>query len=398
MLSLLGIHLNPPSTNLKQLSFTSGKWLTILKLMKKLYYFLLTIICVGEICLCFGLTFYACDFITKIIFIAMMFRFVSVCSMFILVKRNSHMTVETLYTTVQHLNRKDVKFLQNHDKRHVLLRHLLTTVPAMVGAISFFVSKRTINFFGSIFFQSNWEMLLHSFAFLVSYFSVTWIGHFYWAVQTVAKTYANYCKDKIHEIHKEGCSIRSANRNLSASQIDYIRKILNRHFIFLREINGTLGVVPLVLFSSLFANIVITVSFIVLFNQAKVVAIVVLGVAGGNQLIQVVQVIIISSQTTNIIEKAVVLSEELTTTPLPTNASLSLRESRRCLTVFLQSLRIQSMVPFSAQSTFNLEPSVVLSFFNAVVPFTVMFITTIAQINRENKPLNSNNTDVFVKS
>ena len=62
---------------------------------------------------------------------------------------------------------------------------------------------------------------------------------------------------------------------------------------------------------------------------------------------------------------------------LPQDSPFSVREEKRSLIDYLNYLDSDS---FTAGPFFKLEPSVLLSFFNISVPFTVMMITTLRDI------------------
>ena len=132
------------------------------------------------------------------------------------------------------------------------------------------------------------------------------------------------------------------------------------------------------MFAFLFANFVYSMTAITQENNLSLgFILVVFGLTIVNQLQSIGQAISAATKATKTIEEAVTLASTLCTEPIAEHTPFDVTECRRSLTVFLEQ---QSIVAYTAQSTFTLEPSVFLSFANAVVPFTVMIITTISSM------------------
>lgn len=404
MLSMCGFAFECSSMKCSKIS-SKTLWPRVLRQTKKAYHYLIVIFMFGGLMIPFGLIFVQSDFNKRIMLMAMFLYFLSTSGLTIRLNDKIGAAVKAISKLICHLDATEISSLRRNDRKGFLIRHTITTIPGLFGSVYYFMSLETKNFFASIYLN-GFQRDVHFFAFVTSYWILTWTGHFYWSVQNIAKTYAQHSKKVILEILKENYRSSRIYRSRTSSQIknqetedfETIMISLERYFQFVRTVNRSLGMIPLAMFACLFANIIITISFLTLFSEIRFYSLFVLGVCVANQLLQVVQVILASAETTDIIEDAVVLSEKMVTAPLPATASFVLMESKRCLRDYLEVIRLQSLIPFSALSTFTLEPSIILSFVNSVVPYTVMFITTIAHINGDNnKPLNvsSNNTISF---
>ena len=383
ILSMFGFDFECSSTEFSKVS-SKGSWPRVIRLTKKVYHYLLLLLMfVGGIMMPFGRIFVQNDFNKRVMLMAMSFYFLSVCGLVIRLNGKIRVVVREISKIIGHLDENEISSLQRNDKKRFIIRHMTLSVLALAGFVYYFVSPETMNFFGSVFL-CNFHRDVHILAFAISYFIITWTGHFYWSVESVAKTYAEHSKMVILEILKKSTRFSFESHKQGTDHFQAIMTSLEIYFQFVRVINLSLGVIPLAMFICLFANTIITISFLTLFSELRLFSLFILGAGVGNNLLQVLQVIQTATKTTGIIEEAVILSEKMATAPLPENAPFALIESRQSLRHYLETIRLQSLVPFSALSTFTLQPSVILNFFNSVVPFTVMFITTIAQISRDN--------------
>ena len=389
MLSLLGFDFHCSSDKVGKIN--PAKWTLILKLMKKLYcYSIIVLMFMGGIVIPFSIVFADGNFIVRIILASTLFHYSGAIILMIKLSQTLEAVTKALSRIWRYLDEKEMKLVQHHDKRGVIVKHLFSSFPAMIGVVFYHVSELSFDMF-ELFFSKDWQKHLKVIALVFSFTSLILTGHFYSTVETVAKIYAEHCKNMISQIlrrkYPDSCQ--------TVDPFSLVQKSLDRYFLFVEEINDYLGIIPLCMFLCLFTDIIITIIFVTMFHQAKVLVFIAITSCAGIQVIGVLSIIQGSQQTRKVIEEAVALAEKVARSPLFGSASLSQMESRRSLTLYLHSIRQQSLVPFSAQSVFSLDPSIVLCFFNSVVPFTVMFITTIAQINRDNnKSLNvfSNNT------
>ena len=398
MLSLVGFNIPCRSRKVRDEflpSEDSSKWSLILKLLKRCYHYsLLALIFVGSF-LTGYLTFTAKQLIVKILLLAMSFLFASISGMVIWlrIRLKTRSLSKALSNIIYCLNRKDIEHIRYHDKAGIITRLLMLGLPILVSGMYFKFTNQSLFQVLEVFFSDNFERILAFAVIYVTIMFLAWTGHFYFTVEAIAKTYAQHSKKVILHIWKRRLS--SGNKfEVTPEDLQLVQQTLDKYYRFVREINRSLGVIPLSHFATLFVDFVIVVSLVTLFSNIRMAfGVVALAVIVANQVIGIVQIVCIALEATNVIDDAVFMADQLTTIPLPQDVSFSLLESRRSLTVFLQR---QTSVVFSAQSTFNLEPSVVLSFVNAVVPFTVMFITTIAHLNGNthyfSNFLNPNNT------
>ena len=384
MLSLLGFNISSRSQKVRDVfppSEDSFKFFLTFKWLKTCYHYFLLLLVLSEFLLTGYLTFTAKQLVIKILLVTISFLFASVSGMIIWLEmrlKTRSLSI-ALSNIIYCLNEKDIEYIRCHDKTGVITRLLMMGLPILIsGIMHFMFPDQGFSRIMEIFFSNDFQKILAFMAFQVLAMFLTWTGHFYWTVVTIAKTYAQHSNKIILEVWKRRFAFGNKSE-VTPEDLQLVQQTLDEYYRFVREINWSLGAVPLFHFAALFVDFVMSVSMITLFNNINMTfALMILGASVGNQVIGLFQIVYTASKTTNIIEDAVFMADQLTTIPLPQDVSFSLLECRRSLTVFLQR---QTSVVFSAQSTFVLEPSVVLSFVNAVVPFTVMFITTIAQMN-----------------
>ena len=383
MLSMFGFDFECLSMECNEAS-SNGLWPRVIRLTKKVYhYFIVIFMFVGGLIIPFNRIFVQSDFNKRLLLMAIVFYSLSVCGLMIGLNGKIRAAVKEISKIIGYLDGNEISSLQRNDKKRFIIRHVIMTTPALLGSVYYFVSPETMNFFGSVFL-SSFQRNVHFISYVLSYFVLIWTAHFYWSVESVAKTYAEHSKMVILEILKKSTRFSFESHKQGTDHFQAIMTSLERYFQFMRAVNQSLGIIPLIMFACLFADIIVTISFLTLFSELRFFSVCAIGICVGNELLQVLQVIRTATKTTGIIEEAVILSEKMATAPLPENAPFALIESRQSLRHYLETIRLQSLVPFSALSTFTLQPSVILNFFNSVVPFTVMFITTIAQISRDN--------------
>ena len=384
MLSLLGFNipfglqkfrsaLLPSQDSFK--SSLTFKWL------KRCYHYFLVVVVFSEFLMTGYLTFTAKQLVIKILLITISFLFASISGMVIWLdmRLKTRSLSRALSNIIYSLNEKEIEYIRCHDKTGVITRLLMMGLPILIsGMMSFIIPDQGFSLIMEIFFSNELQKILSFMAFQVMAMFMTWTGHFYWTVETIAKTYAQHSNKVILEVWKRRFAFGNKSE-VTPEDLQLVQQTLDKYYRFVREVNQSLGPIPLLHFAALFVDFVMSVSMVTLFNNINTTfALMILGGSVANQVIGIYQIVCVASKATNISDEAVFMADQLTTIPLPQDVSFSLLECRRSLTVFLQR---QTSVVFSAQSTFNLEPSVVLSFVNAIVPFTVMFITTIAQMN-----------------
>ena len=384
LLSLVGFNMPRQSKKVRDVflpSQDSFKWSLTFKWLKRCYHYSLLALTVSAGFMTGYLTFTPNQLIAKILLFAMSFLFALVSGMVIWVdmRLKTRSLSKALSDIIYSLNEKEIQYIRCHDKTGVITRLLIVGTPLLVsGMMHFLFPDQGFSQIMEIFFSNDFQMILSFAAFQIVAMFITSTLHFYWTVETIAKTYAQHSNKITLEVWKR--RFASGNKpEVTAEDLQLVQHTLDRYYRFVREINRSLGVIPLSGFTILFLDFVMSFSMITLLSNINMTfSLVALGAGVANQVIAVFQIVSAASKATNIIEDAVFMADQLTTIPLPQDVCFNLLESRRSLTVFLQR---QTSVVFSAQSTFVLEPSVILSFVNAIVPFTVMFITTIAQMN-----------------
>ena len=384
MLSLLGFNISCRSQKVRDTFLPPEdhfKWSPILKLLKKCYHYsILALVFFGSFLTAY-LTFIRKQLMVKILLLVTSFLFASVSGMVIWLdmKLKTRLLSKALSNIIYSLNERDIKYIQCYDKIGVIIRLLMLGLSLLVtGMIQFTFTDQGFLQIMEIFFSNDFQIIVSFMGFQIIAMFITWTGHFYWTVVTIAKTYAQHSNKTILKVWKRRFAFGNKSE-VTPEDLQLVQQTLDKYYRFVREINRSLGAIPLSQFAALFVLFVMSVSMVTLFSSISMTfALISLGASVANQVIGIVQIVCTASKTTNLIDEAVFMADQLTTMPLPQDVCFNLLECRRSLTVFLQR---QTSVVFSAQSTFILEPSVVLSFLNAIVPFTVMFITTIAQMN-----------------
>ena len=387
MLSLVGFNVPCRSQKVRDVflpsqdSPDSSKWSLTFKCLQRCYHYSLLLLVFSGFLMIGYRAVIAKKLVVKILLFAMSFMCASVSGMVIwLDMRLKTRSLSTaLSNIIYSLNEKEIEYIRCHDKIGVIARLILMGIPSLVtGVLHFAFPNQGFPQIVAVFYANEHQKIIAFTAFQIIAMFMCWTGHFYWTVETIAKTYAQHSKKVILEVWKRRFAFGNKFQ-VTAEDLQLVQQTLDKYYCFVREINQSLGAIPLSLFAILFVVFVMSVSMITLFsNMTMTFAMLALGASVANQVIGIVQIVCTASKATNIIEDAVFMADQLTTIPLPQDVCFNLFESRRSLSVFLQR---QTSVVFSAQSTFVLEPSVVLSFVNAIVPFTIMFITTIAQMN-----------------
>lgn len=295
----------------------------------------------------------------------------------IMTVKNLPLAFSALSAVTVELPQKDRNHLRRNDIISMTLRLAIVACQGG-GAMAYLFFNPTQDrelFFNGAYNQSMMAMVIHFCGFSTSLLVITVLSHYFIAVITVGKLYAIHVRNIVSQIHDRHVHGMKTNTMKSCLLLN-VKRSLEKYYSFVRHINDWLGYIPLAMFAFLFGNFVYSMTAISLNNNLSFGFIfVVFGSTIASQLHTIKQVICAATDATSIIGEAVNIASSLTTEPCAENTPFDIIERRRSLTVFLEQ---QSIVPFTAQSTFTLEPSVLLSFANAVVPFTVMIITTIS--------------------
>ena len=302
----------------------------------------------------------------------------SVCVIIVTVK-NLPLASHGLSKVLRELPQKDLNYLRKYDVITMTLRMAVVIVSAM-GMMSYFLLVPTNDrqlFYNEAYNQNMIFMIVHFVGLSIGLHVIMTLSQFYIIVLTVGKRYALYARNIVHQIHERHVSSLK-NNTTKGHVLLQVKSSLDNYYSFVRHINDCMGYIPLAMFTYLFGSFVYAMTAISQNNDLSLgFILVVFGSTIANQLHSIKQAIFAATKATNTIEEVVTLASALSTEPIAKHTPFDVTECRRSLTVFLEQ---QSIVPYTAQSTFTLEPSILLSFGNAVVPFTVMIITTISSM------------------
>lgn len=358
-------------------------WIRILVVLKKLkiYVTIVTIIS-GGIVLAVYSAFSASSLDAKLISLMALLFFTVSTTMIWLTHRNFLRITKAMVIATKQLNNESITKLRRIDKKGIISRTIWMYAPGLV-AIPWYLTNTidTTKFFDLLKLKSMYVIILYGAAFALSFIYLVWVGNLYWIVLSLAHECAENCRDIIRSFLENRKKLVITGNEGVKEDFQMAKITLKKYFKFVHEINSSIGVIPMSLFALLFMEVIIAVSFSLSFSGHSTEVVLYGILAVSNQVFTVIQIIIVATKASNTIREAVIDAEELTAIPLASRSCPQVLETRRSLRIFLQS---QTNVSFSAMSTFVLEPSVILSFFNTVVPFTVMFITTIIQIRGNN--------------
>ena len=364
----------------------SSRWTRILICLKKLKFFVVVSIMISG-----GSVLVACSVFStvplnaKLISITLLLFLTVETTTVWWTHRNFLRITKAMAVAVKQLNNESMTRLRKIDRMGIIIRMIWTYVPGLI--ILFFYLRNTIDtaeFLNLLNLKSFYAKVPYRAALFLSRIFLMWVGNFYWLVLSLAYESAENCRVIIRNLKQNRMKLLNRNGNHESVTEDFqIAKItLKKYLKFVDEINGSVGIIPMSLFILLFMHITVALSLSFLFDDST--GFVLFGIVGmsiSNKVFNVIQIIMMATKATNTIRAAVIEAEKLIAIPLLSRSCPQVLEFRRSLRIFLQS---QTNVVFSAMSTFVLQPSIVLSFFNAIVPFTVMFITTIIQIRENN--------------
>ena len=268
----------------------------------------------------------------------------------------------------------DLQRIKSHDKLSFIWRIVVASAPGivMISLVPIMIDRmiKTFNdFSGSLL-----ELFFQFSCFTVSITSTLCICHFYSIICRLSRVFAERTK---MEIREASLIIRPDETTFSS-----IQQQLKDLYIFIRRVNELLGVIPLTMFAQMFTHLVLGLAFIT--SKVKMgFGILMISVGGEIFTLILVMIDILrdAEKMTHVVSEAASIAGMISQRKLPKTAPENVKESRRSLTVFLD--QESNSVFFTAMSYFTLEPSIILSFMNAVVPFSVMVITTINHVSGE---------------
>lgn len=211
---------------------------------------------------------------------------------------------------------------------------------------------------------------LHTFSCCTTFTYLDCAAHLYYRIIRVAREYSEDRREKIQLIRTEEYS--------HPHSLDFIRKSIIECNQVIKSINTHLGVVPFFMLSLIFVSIIFGTTFVVAYRNSNTTYTVITYFALiGNQIYAMYNIVRESSRLSDVMTLMIEEAQHATIATDLDDRSIELRRSRRNLTIFLHDNRSPSL---TAAGGFSLSVSLVFSFFNAVVPFTIMGITSVTEI------------------
>ena len=304
MLSLLGFNILFRSQKVRDTflpSQDSSKSFLIFKWLKRCYHYSLLVLTFSGCFLTGYLTFTAKKLVVKILLFAMSFMFASISGMVIWLdmRLKTRSLSKTLSNIIYSLNEKDIQYIRRHDKTGVIARLLMMGIPSLVtGILHFACPDQGFPQIVAVFYSNEHQKIIAFTAFQITAMFLTWTGHFYWTVERIAKIYAQHSNKVIREVWKRRFAFGNKSQ-VTPEDLQLVQQTLDKYYRFVREINRSLGAVPLSQFAALFVVFVMSVSMIMLFsNMTMTFAMLALGANVANQVIGIVQIVCTASKAT----------------------------------------------------------------------------------------------------
>ena len=296
--------------------------------------------------------------------------------MFIIVSPNIAPFMLLLSSLSQQLNPKKRSQLRRQDKLSVVVLLVLCILPNIAGTIYVFCNIQEVTLLLKYMFYDQMTILATS-AFMTAccWSMMMVLCTFYVAVLNIGNAHAEHT---LHELKKALSTESNNNPYVSFHQP---KKLLSEYISFVANVNDKLGLIPMTIFAVLFLNIVMLISFVSMASYVSV-GMIFSTLAGtiATEAMAIILIITKSNKSTRNISQAFAVAQELSSKPLVKNNHWQVLEARRSLKTFLCQ---KHMPHVTAMSMFDIEPSIVLSFLNAVIPFTIMFVTTVLQITKD---------------
>lgn len=270
-----------------------------------------------------------------------------------------------LSTVLVQLNPRGRSYLKKQDKTRAVIL-IPACILQFIVSVSYVVIKHEeVEYLEKALFFDSMELLM--------VFGVTTtlclsmmmaVCTLHLTILTVAQTYADNICDRMLKLLSSECIDQT-------QAFVQTKHLISSYTAFVKNINENFGMIPLTVFAILFANIVLAISFVSLESSVSFACVVTtFGGIVAMEVTAIIQIIAKSSNNKILIEKSFDAAQELSSQRL-VKRSLIVIEPRKSLITFLSQRRIPRM---TAMSMFD----IVLSFLNAVIPFTIMFVTTIS--------------------
>ena len=268
---------------------------------------------------------------------------------------------KTMLKVISRLDDKDITRIKKVDKQGVIQKLLLLLIPSVM-CFTYLLTVPVESFVMAIYSGNTYLLACHSVATCITVMMGIQYFQYYLMVIQTGKVYADVCKRTI----------------IGQEHFKLIQESLEDFCVFVQKVNQYLGIIPLTMFASLFANFTVGVALISLhFGELRLGLIfIAFGCGITNHIVVIVEAVWTASKTSAIMKETLQSAALVVRTSLPRNSKPEVKEARKCLSLFLQQT---PSVSFTASGDYNLNLSILLTFSHSLIPFTVMFITTIAQ-------------------
>ena len=357
----------PIKNSVATLQQTQGKkWIVVRKMLRRFYHTsLLSVSFVGAILLTAYLALTAKNLDMKILTWIFTFYFGCYPLMYIWSEKYLPEISKTMFTVISRLDEKDVTRIKKMDKQSVIQRLILSLGPSIM-CFTYLLTVPLDNFVMGIYSSNTYLLACHAVATNMTLVMGMQYFQYYIMVIRVGKVYADVCKRRI--TGQKRCKL------IQASLEDFC--------VFVQKINECLGIIPLTMFASLFAHFTIGVTLASLhFGDVNLdLLFITFGCGLINHVAIVLEAVWTASKTSTIMKETFQSAAVVVRTSLPRILKPEVKEARKCLSVFLQQT---PSVFFTASGDYNLNFASLLAFSHSLIPFTVMFITTISDAVRD---------------
>lgn len=278
------------------------------------------------------------------------------------------------------LTPKELRYLRRRDVVSFVVRCLFLFLSAslLIGEICFTGTSDNIKLFEMLFKRNvriqvifiSLFMLCFTSTFLFIVLSAT----FYHQIARVVRIYTINHQEQISSIVEQSF--------ISGNGIDRIRKLLRDSNSFIQAVNRHFGAIPFSQLCILFLNIILGFTFTIVYNEMGDMFKIDYGVILVIEISLVLGIVCESSKISKSLKKSIETASTLTTIRLIDVNSKKLKEYRRNLTTFLQNTPFETL---TAMDWFVLDVPLLFSLGNSVVPFTIMVITAVSEMRKNNK-------------
>ena len=356
------------STNKSQtVHQTRGKkWIVVRKILRRFYHTsLLLMSFVGGVLLTAYLALKAKNLDLKILIWILTLYHGSFPLMYILSEKYLPEISKTILTVMSRLDEEDITRIKKMDKKGVIRRIVMLVGPFIVCS-TYLLTVPLDGFVMDIYTGNTYLLACHAIGTSITFIMGMQYFQYYIMVIHVGKVYADVCKKRI----------------TGQEHFKLIQESLEDFCVFVQKINECLGIIPLTMFASLFAHFTVGVTLASLhFGEVKLdLLFITFGCCITNHVAIIVEAVRTASKTSAIMKETFQSAALLVRTSLPRNSSQEVKEARKCLSLFLQQT---PSVSFTASGDYNLNLTSLLTFSHSLIPFTVMFITTISDAVRD---------------